>query len=355
MTILNAVKSISPNRLATYRERLALQSDGDCLGLYIWNKKLCGVFLPVLQLLEISLRNAIHQGYVEHQIRLLKAENKSDVEIATMIDRAWFRTFFESRKGRYEESWRQIEGAEQKLATMGRPGDIDQIIAKLSYGFWSHLCSDDHDEGKPDSLQLWPKIQADVFPGAMRNGVYISMAEIRQLLVQINHMRNRIAHHEPIWHSKQVYELPGFVNKLLQDFSKCLQVIGWINPSNLKTLALMQSAQEFAHLCTLETIEEYRKKGNTLEEAASLDPLVWEAACRIQDRHNGVVIKVGIITVIKSLKNKKTFVLDTRGKSSSQANLNLNVNEDVHFVPGRKAVAGKEILLARSLQRGHLP
>jgi hypothetical protein len=67
-----------------------------------------------------------------------------------------------------------------------------------------------------------------------------------------------------------------------------------------------------------------------------------------------VVIKVGIITVIKSLKNKKTFVLDTRGKSSSQANLNLNVNEDVHFVPGRKAVAGKEILLARSLQRGHL-
>lgn len=354
MTILKAVKSISPNRLATYRERLTLQSDGDCLGLYIWNKKLCGVFLPVLQLLEVSLRNAIHLGYLEHQTRSLQADGKLDVEIATMIDRAWFKTFFESRKGQYEESWRQIESAEQKLATMGRPGDIDQIIAKLSYGFWSHLCSEDHDECNADSLQLWPKIQAEVFPGAVRNGAYISMAEIRQLLVQINHMRNRIAHHEPIWHSKQVYELPGFVNKLLQDFSKCLQVIVWINPSNLKTLTLMQSAQEFGALCMLETIEDYRQKGNTLEDAAALDPHVWEAACRVQDRHNGVVIKEGNITVIKSLNNKKTFVLDTRGKLASQANLNLKRNEDVHFVPARGQTGNKEILLARSVQRGHL-
>jgi hypothetical protein len=356
MTILDAVKSISPNRLATYRERLNLQSDGDCLGMYIWNKKLCGVFLPVLQLLEVSLRNAIHLGYLEHQRKSLQADGKSEGEIEALVDRAWFKTFFENAKNDYAESWRQIEDAERKLVQLGRAGDIDQIIAKLSYGFWSHLCSNDHDETHPNSLQLWPKIREEVFPGAKRDGKDISLGEIRDLLFQINRMRNRIAHHEPIWHSKDVYDLPGFVNKLLEDFSKCLQVIGWINPSNLKTLTLMESAVEFAHLCKLETIADYREKGNTLPQVAPLDPQAWEAAGRLSDRYNGVVIKVGTTTVIKRLKNNTTFVLDTHGKFAHLAKaLDLKLYENVNFVPARwQSGQKRETLLARHVVRGHL-
>lgn len=353
MTIANTVKSISENRLATYRERLKLRTDGDCLGLYIWNKKLCGVFLPVLQLLEVSLRNAIHLGYLEHRKDVLLAEGKAEEEIAGAIDRAWFKTFFDLHKTEYAESWRQIEQAEITLQKMNRPNDIDQIIAKLSYGFWSHLCSEAHDDANPDSLQLWPAIQDHVFLGARKSTGFVTMKEIRDLLVQINHIRNRIAHHEPIWHSSQLYDLEGFVNKVINDFKKCLKVIGWINPSNLKTLTIMQSADELAYLCRLQTIDEYRQRGNDLASAEALDADKWANACLLADRHDGVVISVGRSTVIKSLKDKKTFVLDVFGKWEGQLALQLQKDEHVNFLPARKVAKNSTTLLARHVKRGH--
>lgn len=356
MTIQDAIRSISRNRLATYKDRIGVATDEQSLGLYLWNKKLCSAFLPVLQLLEISLRNAIHIGYLEHQKKQILALGPPPADLNTLLDRAWFKTFFDVNRTQHSESYKQIQLAEHALLKMGRAADIDQTIAKLSFGFWTHLCSKRHNDSNTDSLMLWPTIRDEVFPAAKRGANYLSMREIQETLAQINDIRNRIAHHEPIWHASHLYDLPAFVNKLIRDFEKCLDIIGWINPANLKTVALMESALEFAHLCKPATIHSFQQLGDEFHNVAAVDPAAWAATCLVEERHNGVVITATTqTTVIKSLKDKKTFVLDTMGASAKQASLGLKLHESVNFRPVRwQNGAGKIILLARSVERGHI-
>lgn len=356
MTIQNAIRSISKNRLATYKDRFSLASDEEAFGLYIWNKKVCSVFLPVLQLLEISLRNSVHEGNIEFQRKQHLASGKSDEDAEALLDREWFKNFFSANRITYPESWNQIAVAEAALKKSNRQSDIDQIIAKLSYGFWSHLCGKAHNDTKQNSLELWPKIRDEVFPGAIRGGVHISMAEIQEVLVQVNDIRNRIAHHEPIWHSTHLYDISNFVNKLIRDFEKCVEVIGWINPSNLKAISLMESSIEFEQLCTLEAIKLYKNKGANFNAAASFDAKNWAAGLFVEERHNGVVIKkTNAITIIKSLKDKKTFVLDVRNKQVAQSALNLQLHENVNFHPYRNhGKDNKIIFLARATAKGHI-
>ncbi len=65
MTIAAITESLSTPRFATYQlPILGGTSPEQCLGVYLWNKQLASAFLPALQIVEISLRNAIHQAYV---------------------------------------------------------------------------------------------------------------------------------------------------------------------------------------------------------------------------------------------------------------------------------------------------
>jgi hypothetical protein len=353
MTILKAVKSISKNRLATYRARFDVNTDEKSLGIYMWNKKLCGVFLPVLQLLEVSLRNAIHEGYLEYQKKQLLIENPVRTDMEQMLDREWFKTFFVINSTAHPESYNHIVQAERALTSKHKPRDIDNIISKLPFGFWANLTSKKHDAGQADSLELWPTIRKEVFPGALRGGTMISKKEIQDTIFDINDIRNRIAHHEPIWHAKHLFGQPAFSNKLVRDFGKCLEVIGWINPSNLKAVKLMESCSEFSNLCNEQTIVHYMNITNNFSNTDPIDPQGWIAANLQEDRHNGEVVNVGNKIIIKSNLNNKRFTFDIY-KGANPRGLVLNVGQKVNFRPGRAIGNGKEILLARSTSLGHI-
>ena len=60
MTIAAILDSISQHRFATYQSSVFNgATPEECLGIYLWNKQLAGAFLPALQVIEVSLRNAI--------------------------------------------------------------------------------------------------------------------------------------------------------------------------------------------------------------------------------------------------------------------------------------------------------
>ena len=118
----------------------------------------------------------------------------------------------------------------------------------------------------------------------------------------------------------------------------------------------MESALEFAHLCTPATIHSFQQLGDAFHNVAAVDPAAWAATCLVEERHNGVVITVTAkSTLIKSLKDKKAFILDTMGAWSKQSRLGLKLHESVNFRPARwQNAAGKIALLARAVERGHI-
>ena len=74
---------------------------------------------------------------------------------------------------------------------------------------------------------LWPKLLEPVFPHCPRSqrtrrNVYVRLDEIRRL-------RNRVFHHEPIWH------LPD----LEERHQEILETIGWISPAMLEMTRLL--------------------------------------------------------------------------------------------------------------------
>lgn len=89
----------------------------------------------------------------------------------------------------------------------GKPEDVDRIVAELNFGFWRYLVTTEYDR------TLWHGGLYRGFPGqGKRRRLY-------ELLVKLNDLRNRIAHHEPI------HRVP--LRKCHDDL---LTIVEWIAP-----------------------------------------------------------------------------------------------------------------------------
>lgn len=190
--------SLSPERMDTYRrvtrgdiERAAL--------LYTWNTAVSGAFYGPLQGLEVALRNAMHR----------------------QIGRSYGATWYNNPNAGLDDGCRaRIAKAKLKLRRDGYTVSPPQMVAMLPLGFWVSLL------GPGGQIQgsgyranyemtLWRPALRKVFP-------YCKTLTRRQAHKPLNYLRilrNRIAHHEPI-----------FARNLRKDHQSILKVTGWISP-----------------------------------------------------------------------------------------------------------------------------
>lgn len=98
--------------------------------LYITNIELSEAFYPALSLLEVCLRNAIHEKLQVHFDNLYWYKNCLPIEFLPYVS-----------------------SATQKLAAQRKPITADRIIAALNFGFWSKLFNNHH------SRLLWKPLR----------------------------------------------------------------------------------------------------------------------------------------------------------------------------------------------------
>lgn len=151
-----------------------------------WNSVLTHALLQYTKLIEIALRNSMHNALANH------CQTTNWFDIITLQPQAR-KTINEVRQGLRRQ----------------RP---DDIVAALSFGFWTSLLSREYEP------ILWPKLLRESFPGMPRRQRTRSNA-IRTL-TEIRHLRNRMAHHEPIW------KLPN----LESTYQDAISVIDWFYP-----------------------------------------------------------------------------------------------------------------------------
>lgn len=168
MPIQSIVKALSSVRLSTYKNNnLCDASDEQSLGLYLWNKQLSGHFLPILQILEVSLRNAIHNAYIEQKFTEIEntfpeakwEEEKSNAKL-------WFTALYTHQNNR--TGYNQIENARRSLNKANRPLTPDNYISKLMLGFWVNMTNRTHRSNTNQPIiELWPQLTEKVFPNAI--------------------------------------------------------------------------------------------------------------------------------------------------------------------------------------------
>lgn len=198
--------SLSRARLTAYSltpldDRLAILTN------YLWNITLCEALYPALNLLEVALRN----------------------NLSTAIDHTFSPAWLITRDPQVllpAESATVLQ-AQQKLQTEGKnPADVGQLIAALTFGFWSSLCNARYER------HLWRPLLKDksaqrVFPALPRHLRTRKTLSVR--LELIRRLRNRIFHHEPIWRNRD----------LAHQHDQLLETIYWLNPDLRALLPLI--------------------------------------------------------------------------------------------------------------------
>lgn len=162
---------LSAPRLGTYLHA----ADGDetrALDLYVWNARVCAALMVPAHFAEVATRNAVDQV------------------LTTVYGQRWpWDAGFElsvPTGGNYDAR-RDLVRVRRNYPTTGK------VIAELRFAFWQKAFTSRHDGRlwSPHILAAFPGTTA-TDPTAVRGRIYSDLEAIRKL-------RNRMAHHEPVF------------------------------------------------------------------------------------------------------------------------------------------------------------
>jgi hypothetical protein len=189
---------LSPARLAEYEHRFPSESVR-ALRLHCWNTELCGAMYEILQFLEVGLRNSIH-------VSLSERRGREDWWACPAL-----------RLHRVSEN--MIFDATDTLVRTKGGWAPDDVVAQLPFGFWVGLFARHYEH------VLWYRGLRAAVPGYRahrRDPLYRELDRLRTL-------RNRIAHHRPIYH-----------RHLAADHESALRLLGYLG-GGLETMVAKHS------------------------------------------------------------------------------------------------------------------
>ena len=176
--VADVQRVLSPARFRPYLSNYPNRADL-ALRLYAWNSALSSALWGPLGILEVTLRNALHEQLAE---RTSRPDWWND-------QRLWDVLLPSERRG--------IDEAKSSLALRGRAAPTaDDVVAATSMGLWTGLLSEGRARHPLHNYEgnLWrPRLQK-AFP--LYNG---SRKHLYSQLKELKDIRNRVAHHEPIF------------------------------------------------------------------------------------------------------------------------------------------------------------
>lgn len=199
-------RSLSAARLARYRSGEA--DERIVYAKYFWNMDLSAAIYVAVNMLEVALRNELNER----------------ISLFYNTDRSFSRrggAWFEDEQLVHHAELVKVNEAKESLALSGHDyPSPDQVIASMSFGFWLGLFAKRYECNSPNYKGLWPHI--------WRNGRFLlncrsqdrSRERLCTLLTPLRELRNRVAHHEPI------YNRPN----LLKEYQDIKLLLGWIDP-----------------------------------------------------------------------------------------------------------------------------
>jgi hypothetical protein len=199
---------VSPPRLKRYRD--AGKSDLETITNYLWNIQLAEALLPSIAMLEVCLRNTVHQTLTAH----------SGTEY-------WFRGLLHPAR------WPAVEKEIAALSGVSTMPPIalpqvlppaGKIIAQLTFGFWPHIFSRHY-------RKLWWTPQSQLISDVLAHHPNLTAAtrsDLHRRLMYFNVLRNRAMHHEAIFDGVAIPNHPVQTIDVLH--GEILETIRWINP-----------------------------------------------------------------------------------------------------------------------------
>lgn len=185
--------ALSPERPGTYLD--ATGGDRErAIRLHAWNTAVSAAFYGPLQGLEVALRNAMHR------------------RLAERYGPAWYD---HPGAGLDRGAVGRTAGAGSELARDGHGDDPARIVATLSFGFWVSLLGPGGRTEAGHKANYEMTLWRPALRGAFAHRATLTRRQPHRPLNALRILRNRIAHHEPI-----------FARDLTADHERVLEVAG---------------------------------------------------------------------------------------------------------------------------------
>ncbi len=181
----------------------------DVLARYLWNAALCEALYPSLQALEVALRNTVFSaGSAVYPF----TGTPQPGQVPCWLDAPGVL---------HADDARMVDSAKARLAAANKALEPGRLVAELTFGFWTAL----FDVRYENSRILWPRLFSQkIFADGPRSKR--SRKALSPLLNRVRHLRNRVFHHEPIWHWRD----------LADQHSLAMDMIGWMSPELRRTI-----------------------------------------------------------------------------------------------------------------------
>ena len=198
-------QGISDPRMEAYRhrgeKRYSQVQDLEVCADYLWNIALCESLYPALHMLEITLRNALHNT------------------ISSIFGTQWFDHIL------LGEHHKRIDKAKERLLEHQKELTPGRIVAELSLGFWVGLFDSRYEKPR----LLWPMLFRDPRFFAYLPGPQRKRQTLSRVFNKILELRNRVFHHEPVYYWRDI----------AIHHQNILEFINFINPSTLEVIKTM--------------------------------------------------------------------------------------------------------------------
>lgn len=218
VTLNSAVEqAISTARLATYRR--VTSDDASAWALYRWNIELSAAWLPLMADTEVALRNAIHSQLAAHfgrsdwwaNERLVLDDQTAETLVAVVRDH-------------------------QKKIAQGTVG-AGKVVADLMFGAWVLLLGKGGRSALGRSIDYEANLWRPTLRFAFATGTTTrtgrprrpTQEQVHRRAANVQRLRNRVAHHEPIFDG---IKSPGSrtVVPLLDVWDETIELLGWLCP-----------------------------------------------------------------------------------------------------------------------------
>jgi hypothetical protein len=257
-------KFISNSRLKSYEQIIKKKKLENLVAGYLWNKQVSASLYPILQCLEVTLRNALHvagsrafsaSDWYEQALKHGGDEKfKSDY---TNYEAKFFRKSAGYKKENGKKAWtsnheNMLKMSKKHLSRDGKVSTANNIISTVMFGFWVSFFEDAY-AGIDPTKSLWPHIETKIFSiGGVAN-----RKEAHLLLLDLQILRNRMSHHEPVWKDKSVVDDKSAITFLHTQVDSALLLIKSFSIERYEYLLKSGKVAYFKGVCSKQTLLAY--------------------------------------------------------------------------------------------------
>lgn len=209
-TAAGVIDAISRPRLANYGMIPDPGGDLVCVvARHGRNIVVCEAFYPLLHLMEVVVRNRVHDAFSAHYGTT-----------------QWFRLPWV-----HQYDLPLVDKAEAELARRHKAVSPDNMVAELTFGFWCSMFNRRYEPSHTNAP--WPMLLKHVLPKAPRWAR--TRSRILERLEKARRIRNRVFHHEPIAH----------IPDLAAQHTELSELLGWFSP---------EAGTHLAHICRFKAV-----------------------------------------------------------------------------------------------------